>query len=580
MIVKIRRVKNGILSLSLIGLFSSFSMGTLYAADKENSYTDGVFIVNEDWFGHQNSTVNWLSSAGEWTYRAFQKANSGKELGATTQYGTIYGDKFYLMSKQEKDQGATITGGRITVCDAKTLKCLKQIPVISTNKEGFSNADGRAFLGVDLHKGYVSTSNGIYIYDMDKMEVGAQVKGTGNPNTDPYGSLYKGQVGSMVRVNDRVFAVHQSSGLMVIDAQGDSLLKVIQPPFERDSLRGYGSVVLSKDGNLWLSMARDQTGRGTTLPYLIKVNPVSLDTVRVLLPKDIVSPSNSWYAWTPDAFCASTQHNCLYWGGGYDSWFTGMQVVKYDIDENRFVRLIDFSSTGWRIYGASFRVHPVTDELYMSLYHDVQDPTYVVHRYSNEGILLDEYPMITNYWFPSLPVFPDTEAPVVKEMDKVIVNGAEVLRVSLTGMVSDPDNMEAAIVKSVARISDESVLTATVVDGNLNLFPHKTGDAEVFISFNSNGKVVEGLLPVSVSGISGLEENELSLQDVYYRDRRLYVNHSEGSECILYKEDGSFVNSYRIDQSGFSVSLDCPSGIYILKMMKGTKICVRKILVQ
>ncbi|WP_233402413.1 DUF5074 domain-containing protein, partial [Segatella copri] len=41
----------------------------------------------------------------------------------------------------------------------------KQIQTISTN------ADGRAFLGVDEHKGYVGTSNGIFILDLDKQEL-------------------------------------------------------------------------------------------------------------------------------------------------------------------------------------------------------------------------------------------------------------------------------------------------------------------------------------------------------------------------------------------------------------------------
>lgn len=30
----------------------------------ETDYSDGVFIVNEDWYGHQNSTVNFLLPDG------------------------------------------------------------------------------------------------------------------------------------------------------------------------------------------------------------------------------------------------------------------------------------------------------------------------------------------------------------------------------------------------------------------------------------------------------------------------------------------------------------------------------------
>ena len=57
---------------------------------ESTGYRDGGFIVNEDWYGHQNSTVNWISDDWEWSYRVFQQANEGKELGCTNQYGQIY----------------------------------------------------------------------------------------------------------------------------------------------------------------------------------------------------------------------------------------------------------------------------------------------------------------------------------------------------------------------------------------------------------------------------------------------------------------------------------------------------------
>lgn len=140
-------------------------------------YTNGVFIVNEDWFGHQNSTLNFISNDGEWTYRVIQKENPGKELGATAQYGTIYGDKFYIISKQEKDGGAAIQGGRLTIADAKTLKMEKQLTTFATNSEGKSIADGRSFLGVDETKAYIGTSNGIYILDLTTNEIKGQISG-------------------------------------------------------------------------------------------------------------------------------------------------------------------------------------------------------------------------------------------------------------------------------------------------------------------------------------------------------------------------------------------------------------------
>ena len=43
----------------------------LPAAADNPEYRDGVFFVNEDWYGHQNSTVNWISDDWEWSYRIF-----------------------------------------------------------------------------------------------------------------------------------------------------------------------------------------------------------------------------------------------------------------------------------------------------------------------------------------------------------------------------------------------------------------------------------------------------------------------------------------------------------------------------
>ncbi|MDE6630875.1 MAG: hypothetical protein K2K11_05590, partial [Bacteroidales bacterium] len=145
---------------------------------QEADYTQGVFVLNEDWFGHQNSTINFLHANGEWEYRVFQKENPGRELGCTSQYGAIYEDRMYIISKQERDMGASVTGGRITVCDAKTMKCIAQLPHIATDGNGNSIADGRAFVGVNPQKGYISTSNGIYVFDLEALEVTGLIPGT------------------------------------------------------------------------------------------------------------------------------------------------------------------------------------------------------------------------------------------------------------------------------------------------------------------------------------------------------------------------------------------------------------------
>lgn len=181
--------------------------------------------------------------------------------------------------------------------------------------------DGRGFLGIDEHKEYVSTSNGIWIFGLDRYEITGQVSGSANPNvggdnnkpnTDPTGSLYHGQSGMMVADAGKIFATHQQYGLLVIDPEQDKVIQTISMDMVQ-AKAGIGSIVKAKDGSLWLSVAKNTPGTGATLPYVVKANPETLECRIVTIPADMYPPSNSWYTWTPDAFVASTQQNVLYW---------------------------------------------------------------------------------------------------------------------------------------------------------------------------------------------------------------------------------------------------------------------------
>lgn len=508
-------------------------------------YSKGTFIVNEDWYGHQNSTLNFLTDDGEWIYRVIQKENPGVEIGATAQYGAIYGDKFFVMAKQPKDPGASITGGRITVCDAKTMKVLKQIENIAVDDKGSSIADGRGFLGVDEHKAYVGSSNGIYVLDLDSLKITGSVSGAGNDSDDPYQQLYGGQIGNMVRVNDRVFAVHQKNGLLIINPATDEVEQTVEAP----EGWGFGSVVLSKDGNLWLSLAAS-SGSGQADTRIVKLNPATLEQTIIECPEGIFGPANSWYAWTPDCFCASKQNNVLYWNGGNSSWFSGKTVYKYDIDSNTFSTFIDYNNDpdGWQIYGCSFRVNPVTDEAIVSLYKGYGDPTYVVRKYDNEGKQTAEYSMISNYWFPSLPVFPDNEAPIVADIDPVSLTTEDGTTVSLKDVATDADNMDAAIVKTVKEVSDEEVLKAEMADGDLVITPLKAGKADITIQINSNGKLAETVVSVEVTEATDIDA----------------VEGVKAEETGRYTLDGKMLNAPQ-------------RGINIIRMSDGT---IKKVIVR
>lgn len=308
----------------------------------------------------------------------------------------------------------------------------------------------------------------------------------------------------MIRVGDRVFAVHQKNGLLVINAVTDEVETVISAPKDGSKQRGFGSIVLSKDGNLWISVATNTSGSGGAEDYLIKLNPYTLETERIELPKGMSVP-NSWYAWTADGFCASTVNNKLYWknNGG---WKNSTLIYEFDIDNNTVKPVVDLSTheseQGWGIYGAGFRLDPRTDDIYVSLFKAFGDPTYKVACINTQtGVVSASYPMESHYWFPAMPVFPDIHAPVVSDL-LTGFNVSSTHSVYLGDMVSDDDNLSAAIVKSIQSVEGTGVV-AEIKDDYLVVTPVSESEGSTIINlmFNSNGKTVAKSISVGVDNL-------------------------------------------------------------------------------
>ena len=414
-------------------------------------YTQGVFMVNEDWFGHRNSTTNYLTRDGKFVY------NNTTEIGATACFGAAWGNRYYIIAKQAKDNGSEVEGGRITICDANTMRIIKQIKDID-------GKEGRSFCGVDEHKAYVSTSRGIYTLNLDEQTVGAAVK-----NADG-GDANLGQCGNMVRLGDYVYATEYGKSLRIIDCNNDRIVATI-------TAKVY-SITMSKDGQLWVS-----TDKGIS-----RVNTESRQLETISLPEGINVPANSYGTWCPDGLCASMQNNVIYWTSV--TWNI-LKVFKYDINNNEFAKVVDLTNDAdkWKMYSASnLRVDPVTDNLYVSLFKDWGSQDYAVRIYDNNGNQLNEYELTQkNYWFPGMFVFPDVEDPIAGNMDAVTVEENKEVKVDLATVCSDADNFQAAIIKTVKDVSKENIATATVKDGKLVVKGLKEGSTVVTLNFCSNG---------------------------------------------------------------------------------------------
>lgn len=401
-------------------------------------YQTGVFFVNEDFFGHNNSTMNYLEpSDGSWHYKVFQKENPGHQLGQTSQDASIHNGRMYIVSKQAIGADGAV-GSRIAVVDAASLHVIKEIEDIVP---GAPMCDGRGFIAINNDKAYVSTSDGVFPFSLVDNTLSTRIVGTENPyiSGEATGSapLYSGQSGKMAYSNGKLFLAHQSKGLLVIDAEKDAVISTISMDIVEPGA-GIGSVVEARDGSLWLSVQSNQTQNGNPVHKLVYVNPLTLESEVVDLPEGVFGPSTSWYAWTPDAFCASKQTNTLYWRGGESRWYADTKIFSFDVD-TRTARLftdLDAEEGNWHVYGASMRMHPVTDKLYMTLFHEVADREYIVRAYNADGSVNAEYPMEPGYWFPSLPVFADYD-PAHSAISEIEIPSNGELKVSKGGVIAE-----------------------------------------------------------------------------------------------------------------------------------------------
>lgn len=439
-------------------------------------YTKGVFIVNEDWFGHRNSTTNYLTRDGKFVY------NNTTEIGATACFGAAWGNRYYIIAKQAKDNGSKVEGGRITICDANTMRIIKQIKNIDGNNQG------RSFCGVDEHKAYVSTEKGIYTLNLDELTVGDAVK-----NADG-GDAKLGECGNMVRLGDYVYATEYGKSLRIIDCNTDRIVATIS------SAKVY-SITMSKDGQLWVS-----TDKGIS-----RVNTESRQLEEIALPSGIGVPAKDIYAWKSDGLCASLQNNVIYWTA---SGWNPTTIFKYDIDNNEFAKVVDLTSDAnkWVMYSASnLRVDPVTDNLYVSLFKDYESQDYAVRIYDNKGTQLNEYELTQKYfWFPGMFVFPDVEDPIAGKMDAVTVEENKEVKVDLATVCSDADNFQAAIVKTVKSVDKENIATATVKDGKLVVKGLKEGSTVVTLNFCSNGISTKTTVRFFVTKATGITDTQTS----------------------------------------------------------------------
>lgn len=379
------------LAALLAGLFMTQS-----ASAQQKEYTDGVFMLNEGSYGNERATINFLDCNGTWEYRLPITMNGETiQLGTTGCYATICGDNMYIVSKKMNVSKPDESDPTFVVCDAKTMKGKA---VINSIKTAYGAADGRAFLPMpNLKKGYLSTTNGVYVISLENYTVLSQIDGTGGYTNN--------QTGNMLYRDGKVYAVDKKCGLFIIDAANDKLLKTINNEGEEGT---YCSIVEAKDGSIWLTAGKKAGG---SADHIVKFDPVNETTENITLPSDVKQPTNNWGAWNPDCFTASTTENALFWNGETGSWSNnGQYIYKFDVDNRTTTLLLDFTTAEAPqpyVYGAACRVNPDNGDLYLSITKGSAwgDESELRVYDTTDGTMKTAYPMEKHYWYPEMPVF-------------------------------------------------------------------------------------------------------------------------------------------------------------------------------
>lgn len=544
------------------------------------TYSDGVWILNEDWFGHNNSTLNfWNFSEDYIDYNVVGKVNPGHALGCTAQFGQLYGERLLITAKQAHDDGAPAEeqGGRISLLSAADASLISSLDEIAPG------ADGRSCLWVQswggVEKCYIGTSNGIHIFNPLTGAIEGVIEGTENPlasdatdNRDGLGGLYQNQIGTMLRTQNWVFAIQQDRGILVIDPATDRIVHVVDGCFS--------TMTQARNGNIYagVNIGEEQhypygpDGSGWNGNQLLVIDQYTLATRTIDLNAGGVA--QTWGAWNAGSLSASATDDYLFFAyadpaeesGMNTHWLYRFNTVTEEVDAA--IDIAEDYYSGPFFYGASAQCSPADGRVYCLLRADALIATQKWAYYVLSPELEIEQVKLPydNYWYPAMFIFPDNHAPrVISEPSGTITDDSPEYRVAIDDLVTDDDNLDAAIIAVVSDIDAPDVVEAQIEEGYLVARPLASGNVVVTLSFFSNGKSVEMSIPIEVNISDGVERVPLSPVTVIATSQGILFKGITGTERVeVYSSAGSHL-----------LSIDAYDGCLIRSLPRGAIYLVR-----
>lgn len=496
---------------------------------------DGFFIQNEGWFGHDNGSINWFGNDGSVVYTIEQKENAGDKdlLGATSQFGTIYGGKYYALSKMNN---------QVVVFDALTMKKEAVVSGIS------GNVNCIAFASEE--KAYISTTNGLFALNLTNYTMeSADLSKTG------------ATVGLIQRVGNYIFAASESGAILVMNPDDDSVVAKVNTP-------GNFGFAVSKDSNVWVNC-------GTSL---IRINPVTFDTKQFTIANQLPVV---WNPWKPDLLVASQKENALFYGYGGD--WSQDKVGKFVIDaEGELKEDPSFSfvmpagvteSNTQELYG-QIGFEPHSGQLLVLTVQSGWGDNYThnwIHKVNATTGAIEESVKVASdkgqgyYWFAAMPVFTDSQDPELNLGSELVVSKEEPVSVSKADFLSDADNMPALASLSVS-IADNSLAEATTDGMSITVKPLKNGVTTLVVTANSNGKKVTKEVPLRITAFGGVEDNLITEAKVYVSGSQIIVSGVANGYAEVFNLSGALVGKFTVEGESVYGTENLASGVYVIKV--------------
>lgn len=525
-----RVLTNGAIDVySYQGWADAFSLSTYTPATKQlTTYDEGVYIVNEDWYGHNSGSINFYNTAtDELFHNIHQTPASSTVLGVTTQYGTLHAGRLYLMSKQDKG-GSVSEGSRLAIVNASTMQ---PITTFATLPNG---GDGRAFAALTDSLAYVTTSKGLLAFNLQTNSFIGSV------------TSHTNEMGSILRVGDYALVQDLRNGIHCINfATGEIAQTLTGLNFTR-----------SKDGRVWVLETQQK---------LQAYDPVTFAKGESIdLPVPVTNAAGAWNAGT---LFAGNKANTIYFATA-TGWNPPTAIYRINLDDatptaTLFADLSQLAPATGKLYGGGIRLRPADDHLFVTTFQTWGMKDYELLQIDNEGQVVRTVAFDKHYWFPALPIFTDSQSPVIAAIaDQTIKVGANS---SHTLTATDADSYDVATTFT-ANVAQSNIATANLVGNTLTLTGQSAGTTQITLVADNGG------LKSYTSFILTIEDEATAIATASIKgslniaNGRITATDLAGETLRIYTLDGRQVLNTVVGTAEFTTQLPATRGTYIIKV--------------